>query len=111
MRKTLDDTIEFALSKSGYQELRNQYKSLKTIEGDVLRSAAKHTISGEGTLGDKLLNTFAGEELVRGIMTLNPQTITNAASLKSFQLIRSIMRNPDRKIANIFKMVGKLPRK
>lgn len=107
LRKELDSTIENSLSKAGYQDLRNQYSSLKSIESDVLRSAAKKTIASDLSLGGQLLNVSAGEEIIRGIITQNPGAIVSGAGIKSYQIIRKYLRSPDMRIKRMFNYVSK----
>ena len=107
LRENVDNAIENALGRSGWQEGRNKYRALKNIESDIMRSAARTALKGDATMGDKLLDTFAGEELVRSLWKLDPNILTNAAAIKSFQILRGHLRSPDKRIADMFNLVKK----
>lgn len=111
LRKGLDSSIENALMKGGYQNLRNQYKALRTVESDVLRSVSKQMVQHDVGLGSKLLNTFAGEEVARSMITMNPKLLLNAASIKAFDKVYRYLINPDRKIEKMFKLIDKTHQK
>jgi hypothetical protein len=107
LRENMEKTIEDSLERGGYLEARKEYGALKAIKKDVLNAVARKVFKGDATIGDKLLDTFAGEELVRAIVTLNPHSLVTAGTTKSYQLLRQFMRNPDRKIAKMFELADK----
>ena len=107
LRKEMEDKIEGALQQGGYLDARKEYGSLKRIKADVLRSTAQQIFKGDATLGDKLLDTFAGEELVRGLLTMNPSSIAMSGTTKAYQLMRQFLRNPDRKIRQMFELADR----
>lgn len=107
LRETVDDSIENTLSRGGWQDGRNKYRALKNVENDIMRSAAKTALKGDATMGDKLLDTFAGEELVRSLWRLDPKILTNSAAIKSYQILRGHLSSPDRRISEMFNLIKK----
>lgn len=102
LRDKMETTIEDSLEKGGYLDARKEYGAMKAIKKDVLNSAARQAFKGDATIGDKLLDTFAGEELVRGVLTLDPKAVVMSGSTKAYQVLRQALRSPDRKIEQMF---------
>ena len=110
LRQKLDSTIEEHLNKSGYQNVRNQYKAYKTVESDLLKKVAQKELGDDKELGGKLLNTFAGEEFARGILLANPASLKTAMVTKGFQAARQWWRSPDRMISEMFEKSKQYPK-
>jgi len=103
LRSGLDDAVEKAHGP-GYQDLKNQYGALKTIEKDVIHrsvvEARKTTGSGViGSIGD----VASAEEVIRGALTLNPATIAGGAALKGAMAYLKYRRDPNRAVERLFK--------
>lgn len=106
LRKNLDNAIENATG-AGYQELKNAYGSLKTIEKDVAHRAivdARKNIKGLVDFTD----IYTSGELVAGLATMSPGMILKGATWKGVQQYIKIMNNPNRIVKSMFDDVGKL---
>jgi len=112
MRRSLDKVIEQTTGE-GYQELKNVYGALSTIERDVNRRAivdARKNIKGLIDFSD----IFSGSEVIHGILNLNPATIGAGVAAKGIASWIKYLNNPNRIVKNMFedaeKIVSKLPK-
>lgn len=107
LRSGLDHVIESAVAP-GYQELKNQYGALRAIENDVLHRAV---VEGRKTTGGGVIGNFydivSAEELVRGVITLNPHAVATGAGIKSVGLITRYLRDPNRAVKRLFEAADK----
>lgn len=106
LRRSLDKTIEGAAG-SGYQELKNAYGSLKTIEKDVAHRAivdARKNIKGLVDFTD----IYTSGELMAGLATMSPGMIVKGATWKMVQQYIKAMNNPNRIVKSMFGEVDKL---
>jgi len=101
-RSGLDKAIEGATGP-GYQALKNEYGSLKAIEKDVIHRAV---FEGRKNLGGGLMGNIgdlvSADEVIRGVLTLNPAAVARGAALKGFTAFVKRMRDPNRAIEKIF---------
>jgi len=100
LRGGLDSSIESS-GGAGYQEVKNQYAALKSIEKDVTKRGiieARQT----GGRGMNVGDIVSAEELVRGLATLNPQALATAGAIKSIAAIRRYLTDPNRAIKQMF---------
>jgi len=100
IRKSLDAVIENATG-GGYQELKNSYGALKTIEKEVAHRAivdARKNIKGLVDFTD----IYTSGELVAGILTLNPGMVVKGTMWKGVQQYIKAINNPNRIIKNMF---------
>ncbi len=103
LRKSLDNTIEGAVGK-GYQELKNTYGALSTIEKDVTHRAivdSRKNIKGLIDFSD----IFSGGEVVRGILSMNPATVGQGAAMKVISGLYKHWNNPNRIVSSMFSKV------
>jgi hypothetical protein len=102
LRAGLDKAIESAASP-GYQELKNQYGALKTIEKDVVHRAI---VEGRKNLGGGLMGNIgdivSADELIRGLVTLSPASLARGVALKGFTQFVRHLRDPNRAIEKLF---------
>lgn len=100
MRKSLDDVVENTAG-SGYQELKNTYGSLKTIEDSVnkryLRDATKSTT---GLLD--LTDIYTGTKIIQGLTTLSPTVLIAGTGGKIIKAIYKIKTDPNRMVKQLF---------
>jgi hypothetical protein len=101
LRSQLDKAIEAARGP-GYQELRNQYGALKSVEKDVAGAVQRNANKIPGGIGEVFANLGATEELLRGVVTVNPEAIARAGGIKAAQLALQYIHNPNRAIMRIF---------
>jgi len=103
-----DDVIEKTLEQAGYRAQRQQYSALKTAEKEIL-SAANKFLRQEGGQGGgivhPIVNLWSIEEVLQGAVTGQPQKIVQAGLIKSASKIVDFMKNPDRRISQIFKLL------
>ena len=100
MRKGLDTAIQEAVGP-GYQELKNTYGALSTIEKDVTHRAivdSRRNIKGLIDFSD----IFSGSEVIRGILTMNPATVGTGAAAKTISSLYKHWNNPNRIVNSMF---------
>lgn len=105
-RESLDKGISESTGAQ-YQDLKNQYGALSSMEKDVARRAqtiAKQ--SGSGLIGS-VSNIASGAELVRGLMTMNPADIASSLTIKGVQTFMKYLNNPDVGVQKIFSEIEK----
>lgn len=106
LRKSLDNTIE-GVAGPGYQELKNAYGSLKTIEKDVAHRAivdARKNIKGLVDFTD----IYTSGELMAGLATMSPGMIVKGLTWKGVQQYIKAMNNPNRIVKTMFGDVDNL---
>jgi hypothetical protein len=106
LRQELDNVIE-KTTGGGYQELKNQYGALKTIEKDVNHRAivdARKNIKGLIDFSDIL----SGAEAIRGIAELSPANIATGAAIKGISAYIKHVNNPNVIVKNMFSGVERL---
>jgi hypothetical protein len=102
LREELDRTIEQNVAP-GYQELKNQYGSLKEIEKGVTHRAqvVGRQEPGGGILG-RIADVGSAEEVIRGLITLNPAAFARGVGLKSWAEYVKYRRSPNRAVKQLF---------
>lgn len=109
LRKSLDDVIENT-NGPGYQELKNQYGALKTIEKDVSRRAVVDARKNNKGLLD-FSDVFSGSEVVRGILTMNPATVGTGVAAKMIANLYKLKNDPNRIVKGMFGKANSIIRK
>lgn len=115
LRKSLDDTITNLPEKlpsdsnlgQSYQQLKNTYGALKTIEKDVNRRAivdARKNVKGLIDFTD----VFSGGQMTKGILTLNPGEFTQGLAQKMIASYIKFKNNPNTMIKNMFRVVERV---
>jgi len=107
LRKSLDDVVE-QFSGPGYQQLRNRYKALKTIESDVARQAAVEARKNVKGLVD-FSDILTGGQLVHGLASLNPSMIAGSLTQKAIAKYYKYLNSPARAIKNMFEAAERSP--
>ena len=102
LRSGLDKAIEQATGP-GYQELKNQYGGLKAIEKDVVHRAV---VEGRKNLGGGIMGNIgdlaSADEVIRGVLTLNPAAVARGAAIKGFTTFVKHLRDPNRAVSRLF---------
>lgn len=107
MREVLDQRIS-SLTGSEYAALKGQYGSLKSIERDVIKAALRDSRKNVKGLID-FTDIFSGGQLVHGILSLNPATISQGLTAKAIAAFYKHLNDPNRAIKNMFDAASKLP--
>jgi hypothetical protein len=106
IRSSLDAVIE-ATTSPGYQALKRQYGSLKSIERDVnRRMVVDSRKAGKGLID--FTDVVTGERAVTGILTMNPVVVGQAASIKLVAGLIKRINDPNRVVKNMFTKADKL---
>jgi hypothetical protein len=107
LRSGLDRTIESATGP-GYQALKNQYGALRSIEKDVVHRSIvdARQAAGGGLLG-RLGDIASGEEVIRGVLTLNPSAFARGVALKGYTSTLKRLRDPNRAVRRMFDVAEK----
>jgi hypothetical protein len=90
-----------------YQELKNKYGALKSIEKEVNQRAivdARKNVKGLIDFSD----IFSGSEVVRGVLTANPATVATGAAAKGVAAWYRYLSSPNRHIKNMFEGLEKV---
>ena len=106
LRKELDNVIESAVGP-GYQQLKNKYGALKTIEKDVTHRALIDARKNQAGLMDLPL-VFTGFEAIRGILSGNPGMLVAAAGASGISRVMKHLVNPNRYIKSMFSNTEKM---
>ncbi len=103
LRASLDSTIEQSVAP-GYQDLKNQYGELKTIEADVKNRAAivARQEKGGGILG-RMVDTISADEVLRGFLMMRPEVVATGGLLQLWKKMIKMQRDPNRAVKNLFR--------
>jgi hypothetical protein len=108
LRKQLDEGIEGAVG-SGWQELRDKYGALSSIEKDVTKAVERLANRPSGTLG-KIGNFLSSREFAHSLLTLNPAGMARAMGTKGAVELHKLLNDPNRMIEQMFKQRMRPPR-
>ena len=103
MREELDNNILNSAGE-GYQELKNKYGALKSIEKEVNHRAIVNARKANKGVLD-MTDVFTGGDLAAGVLTMNPALIAKGAVGRGIKEVWSAMNNPENKIRDMFKKV------
>jgi hypothetical protein len=106
LRKNLDNVIENSVGE-GYQELKNTYGALKSIEKEVNHRAivdARKNVKGLIDFSD----IYTGPKLLEGLLTLNPMKVGKALATKTVAATYKYYNNPNTIVRNMFESVESL---
>lgn len=101
MREELDRSITSAAGE-GYQQLKNQYGALKSVEKEVNHRAIVNARRGGKSLVD-MTDIFTGGDLVGGLISQNPALIARGVFGRATKEIIKKVNDPDRYIEQMFK--------
>jgi hypothetical protein len=103
LRSELDNTIEKSVGP-GYQDLKNQYGSLKAIETDVRNRAGvvARQEKGGGIFG-RLADVASADQVLRGFLTMRPEAIAHGAFMQVFKRFIKMQRDPNKAVTDLFR--------
>lgn len=105
LREGLDGVIE-KTTGGKYQDLKDQYGSLKTIEKDVVhRSIVDARKNMKGLIDFSDIAT--GAEVIKGLATMNPTTIVTGLGGKAIAAYYKYLNNPNTAIKQLFNALEK----
>lgn len=107
LRESLDHTVTTAVGP-GYQELKNQYGALRTLENDVVKRAivVGRQEAGRGMMG-RIGDIASADEVIRGILHFNPASVATGAGIRAFTGFVRHLHDPNRAVRRIFSAVEK----
>ncbi len=105
-RKALDEGISGATGKE-YQQLKNQYGALSSMEKDVAHRSVVWGRQNATGLAGNIANIASGAELVRGLITMNPIDIGSSLVIKGLGKLNQYLSNPDVGVSRIFSQIEK----
>jgi len=108
LRKQLDEGIENAVGP-GWQELRDKYGALSSIEKDVTKAVERLANRPSGTLG-RIGNFLSSREFAHSLLTLNPAGMARAMGTKGAVELHKLLNDPNRMIEQMFKQRMAPPR-
>ncbi len=106
LRNETDDVIEEALARGGYKDLRKRYASVKFIEQDFVKAAARQLKEGSKT-PNAILDVLAGGEVLGGLLSQNPASIARGVSLAAVKRSVAWWTQPDRVVERMFEGLSK----
>lgn len=109
LRSSLDAVIENATGTK-YAKLKREYGALKTIEKDVAHRVQIDARKSPLGLVD-MSDIFTGFHAVKGVITLDPVTVTASVFAKGIAKGHKIIVDPNRIIKKMFKKTDELMRK
>lgn len=101
---TIRDQLDKAITEAtgpGYQTLRSRYGALRSVEKDVAQAAHREAIK-TGTLPHNLADIWSGEEIIRGILTLNPTAVARGGAIQAVKGIIGYINSPNRAVSSLF---------
>lgn len=107
LRTGLDEAIERVVGP-GYQQLKNQYGALRTLEKDVVHRAivTGRQEAGRGLMG-RVGDVISAEEVIRGILRLEPTAMATGAGIRAFTGFVRHLHSPNRAVKRIFEAAEK----
>ena len=105
LRRGLDNVIE-ETDGPGYQDLKNRYGELVSIEKDVLHRAVVDARKNNKSLID-FSDIFTGAEVISGIVNVNPSAIARGVFGKIMASYIKRLNDPNRAIKNLFEAAEK----
>lgn len=105
VRQSLDDGIT-GITGVEYQQLKNKYAALKTIENDVVKASLREARKNSKGLID-FTDIFSGGQIVDGILSFNPARIASGAAQKALATFYKYLNSPNRSIRKMFEAVEK----
>lgn len=106
LRKQLDETIE-KTTGAGYQELKNKYAALRSIEKDVLNATLRDARKNAAGLLD-YTDILTGGDLVAGVLSMNPAVIGGAVAQRGIKSYFKYLNDPNVQIKKMFQTAEKL---
>lgn len=107
LREELDSQIN-RFTGANYQELKNKYGALSTIERDVARQVAVQARKANKGLID-FTDIFTGGDLIMGVLGANPAVIARGLAGRGLKEWMKYLNNPDRYIQKAFEALDKVP--
>jgi hypothetical protein len=101
LREQLTAAIEGA-GGSEYRALRQQYGALSSVEKDVAGAVQREANKLTGGLSGQFANILGKEEILRGMITLNPAAIGRGAAIQASRLLHAYLNSPNRAITRLF---------
>jgi hypothetical protein len=105
LREGLDATIE-STEGPGYQELKNKYAQLRSIEKDVVHRAIVDARKNTKGLLD-FTDIGTSLEAIEGILTLNPAKFIGGTAIRGIKEYYKYLNNPNTAIKKLFRMAEK----
>lgn len=107
LRSALNKSIEDTLGNSGYSDLKKLYGSHVTLEKDLTKAAAQQLKKANPLLEDHFSNPIALAEMARGALSGNLVEMGTGAAIKGAAMAKTMMENPDRRVAGLFNFLNK----
>lgn len=112
IRKKADSTIEETLGRGGYQDLRNKYSAVRTLQEGLTKSAAQQ-MKQPGGISHPILDVMSGVDLGSALIKASTGDFVGAGKdalsallLQGVKKGRDVLVSPDRKIQNIFNILS-----
>jgi len=100
LREELNNTME-AAGRNGYQQLKNRYGALATIEKDVNRQTAVNNRRVPAGLFD-ITDTYSAQHAAMALMKGDPAGLVAAGAAKGVKDYLKWLNNPNRIVKNMF---------
>ncbi len=105
LRASLDEVIT-KTAGPGYQELKNEYGALRSIEKDV---AHRNTVDARKNVKGLVdfSHIWSNAELVRGLLTMRPEQIAMGTTARAMSALYKRMNNPNQIVKTMFEKAEK----
>ena len=103
LREDLDKAVE-GVSGPGYQALKTRYGALKSVEKDVAGATHREAQKLPAGLSGQLADIASGEEVIRGIFSLNPKALVRGLSIQGAKELYRYFNSPNRAIQRLFQV-------
>ena len=103
LRDLLDSKIE-ASTGSQYQQLRDAYAQLKSIEPSVINAFKK---AARGSKLSDFINGVSAVDVLEGIITQNPSSVVRGGLIKGVKEIIGKVNSPEAAMQRAFRLINK----
>lgn len=103
IREILDNKIQ-SYTGEGYQDIRNQYASLKSIEQD-LGNQFKKVYKGSGGWFGNYVEGFGGVDAIMGLLTKSPSEAIRGGLIAGVGKLIQMSRDPERGLRSAFDII------
>jgi hypothetical protein len=107
LREGTDKAISGVTGRD-YQELKNAYGSLRSIEKDVVHRALVQGRNTKGGLTGMLLDIATADQVIHAIAHLDPTALGSAAGWQAFKAVRERLMSPNRAVRRMFETAEKM---
>lgn len=107
LREGTDKAINEVTGRD-YQDLKNAYGALRSIEKDVVHRALVQGRNVKGGLTGMLFDVATADQVIHAITRLDPTALASAAGWQTFKAVRERLLSPNRAVRRMFDTAERL---